>query len=148
MLQAGSLECRLRLSLVLGCLSGLPLESTVWNQEGRNGIGQKEGSSWITGWMTLADPMGHLEWRWPFRVVLTHPLARPLCLPVDGSLPRSCPQRADGLRLPTYSTYSSWTMSSWRDIRRTHFHVPTACVAAPEVGDEGVFWGKLLMTDV
>ena len=28
---------------------------------GRNGIGQKERSSWITAWMTLADPMGHLK---------------------------------------------------------------------------------------
>ena len=37
------------------------MDSILWNQEGRNGIGQKERSSWITGWMTLADPMGHLE---------------------------------------------------------------------------------------
>ena len=25
---------------------------------------------------------------------------------------------------------------------------PWACITAPEVGDEGVLWGKLLMTDV
>ena len=144
MLQAGSLGCRLRWSLVPGCVSGLPLGSTLWNQEGGNRVGQTEGSSWITGQTTWADPLGGLEWRWPFRVVLTHPLARPLCLPMDGSLHRSCPQRADGLRLPTCSTYSSWTMSSWREIRTTHLHVPTACVTDQEVGDEDILWGKTL----
>ena len=119
MLQAGSLECRLRLSLVLGCLSGLPLGSTEWNQEGRNGIGQKERSSWITGWMTLADPMGHLEWRWPFRVVLTHPMASLYTSTWKGH----CMQPG-GLRLPTGSTPSSWTTSPWREVWTTCLHVP------------------------
>ena len=53
MLQAGSLGCKLRWSLVLGCVSGGPLGSTLWNQEGQNGIGQRN-----TGQMTLADHMG------------------------------------------------------------------------------------------
>ena len=52
-MQAGSLRCRLRWSLVLGCISGVPLGSALWNQEGRNRIGQRN-----TGQMTLADHMG------------------------------------------------------------------------------------------
>ena len=52
-MQAGSLGCRLRWSLVLGCISGVPLGSVLWNQEGRNGIRQRN-----TGQMTLADHMG------------------------------------------------------------------------------------------
>ena len=117
-----------------------------WDQpkEGRNRVGQREGSSCITGQTTWADPLRGLEWRQPFRVVLTNPLARPLCLPVDVSLHRSCLQKADGLRLPTCTAYCSWTMSSWREIRTTCLHVPTACVADQEVGDEDVLWGETL----
>ena len=141
MLQAGSLGCRLRWSLVLGCVSGLPLGST----QGGKKQGRAEERIKLHHWPDdLSWRPGGLEWRQPFRVVLTHPLARPLCLPVDGSLHRSCPQKADGLRLPTCSTYSSWTMSSWREIRTTHLHVPTACFADQEVGDEDVLWGETL----
>ena len=119
MFRVGSLECRLRWSLVLGCLSGVPLESTLWNQEGRNGIGQKERSSWITGWMTLADPMGHQEWRWPFRVVLTHPMAG-----LYSSTWKDYCMQPGSWRLPTGSTPSSWTTSPWREVWTSCLHVP------------------------
>ena len=63
MLQAGSLGCRLGWSLVLGYVSGAPLGSTLWNQEGQNGMGQRNtsqitlvhiGCSWRGCWFKPA----------------------------------------------------------------------------------------------
>ena len=53
MLQAVSLGCRLGWSLVLGCVSGIPLGSTLLNQGGQNRMGQRN-----TDQMTLADHTG------------------------------------------------------------------------------------------
>lgn len=58
MLQNSSLGCRFKWSLVLECLSGVPLGSTVI-ESGEKKQGRAEGkSSWITVQMTLADPTG------------------------------------------------------------------------------------------
>ena len=91
-LQAGSLGCRLGWRLVLGCVSEVPLGSSLWNQEGRNRIEQRERSSCITGQMTWADPMeswsedstSGLSWhvQWPGWDLHLH-----------GTLHRSYPQK-------------------------------------------------------
>ena len=129
MLQAGCLGCRLGWSLVLGCVSGVPFGSTLWNQEGRNKVGQREGSSWITGQMTWADHMGvwsddgppGLSWhiQWPVLYTSTQ----------MGHCMQAAPRGAGGLRLPTGSTYSCWTMNPWREIRTARLHVPSGHVS-------------------
>ena len=40
-----------------GMCIGDALGSTLWNQEGRKRVKQREGSGWITGQTTGADPM-------------------------------------------------------------------------------------------
>ena len=126
-----------------GCISGVPLGSALWNQEGWNGIGQSN-----TGQMTLADHMGvwsdegspGLSWHIHWPGCHTSPwMGSAHRLLLEGLVISTCP----------LSTSSSWTASPWREVRTACLHVPlTACITAPEVGDEGVLWGKLLMTDM
>ena len=92
MLQSGSLACRLGWSLVLGCVSGVPLGSTLWNREGRNRVGQREGSSCITVRWPELTPCGSGVMM-ALQGFLTRPLARTLYLSLDGSLDIGCPQR-------------------------------------------------------
>ena len=123
MLQAGSLGCRLRWSLTMRCLSGVPLGSTLWNQEERNRVRQRERSSWITGQTTLANPVwvwsddgpSGLSWHvhWPG-------LYAP---PWMGQCTQVAPRGAGGLNLPTGSSFSSWTTSPWREVKTARFHV-------------------------
>ena len=131
-----------------GMCTGMPLGSTLWNQEGRNRVRQREGSSWITGQTTWADHMGvwsddgspGLSWhiQWPVLYTSTQ---------MDHCM-QAAPRGAGGLRLLTGSTYSCWTMSPWREVRTALSVSPSVCIKAPEVGGEGALWGNLLMTDV
>ena len=142
MLQAGSLGYTLRWSLVLGCVSGVPLGSTLWNQEGRNRVRQREGSSWITGPDDLSWPYGGLEWRWHLRVVLTHPMTRPLYLHLDGSLHVGCPQRGWWFKVAHWQHLQLLDNESLKGGQdSTSPCPPSVCIKALEVGGEGVLWG-------
>ena len=79
---------------------------------------------------------------------LTCPLARTLYLSLDGSLHLGCPQRGWWFKVAHWQHLQLLDNKSLKGDRTARLHVPTtACIPAPEVGDEGVLWGKLL-TDV
>ena len=142
-LQNSSLGCRLRWSLVLECLSGVPLWWTFIESEEKK-QGRAEGkSSCNTVQMTLADPMGvwsedspsGFSWQVHWPGFYASPWMH-RCI-------KAIPRGPGGWRLPTDSTSSNWTTSPQREVWTAHHHVPTASITAPEVGDEDVLWGKL-----
>ena len=113
------------------------------------GIEQRKKLSWNTGQVTLDVPMGALKRRWLFRVVLTHPMTRSLYLHLDGSLHRGCPQRGWWFKVAHWQHFQLLDNESLKGGQDSTFPCPPwACITAPEVDDEGVLWGKLLMTNV
>ena len=71
----------------------MPLGSTL--ESGGKKQGKAEGRIRLDHWPDdLSWPHESLEWRWPFRVVLTHSMTRPLYLHLDGSLHLGCTHRA------------------------------------------------------
>ena len=148
MLQAGCLGCRLGWSLVLGCVSGVPFGSTL--ESGGKKQGRAEGRIKLDHWPeNLSWPHGSLEWRWPSRFVLTRPLARLSYLYLDGSWHPGCPQRGWWFKVTHWQHFQQLDSESLKGgLDNMSPCAPTACITAPEVGDEDVLWGKRLMTDM
>ena len=79
---------------------------------------------------------------------LTCPLARTLYLSLDRSLHLGCPQRGWWFNVAHWQHLQQLDNKSLKGGQDNMSPCsPWACITAPEVGDEGVLWGKLL-TDV
>ena len=130
------------------CIRGALGVNTV--ESGGNKQGKAEGRIKLDHWPDdLSWPHGGLEWRWPLRVVLTHPMTRPLYLHPDGSLHVGCPQRGWWFKVAHWQHFQLLDNESLKGSQdSTSPCPPWARIIAPEVGDEGVLWGRPLMTDV
>ena len=141
-LQADSLGCRLGWSVGM-CIRGALGVNTV----------ASGGMKWDRAeehWPNdLSWPHGGLEWWGLSRVVLTRPLARLSYLYLDGSWHPGCPERGWWFKLAHWQHFQQLDSKSLREGQDSTSPCPSiARVTAPEVGDEGILWGKLLMTYV
>ena len=112
--------------------------------------GKAEGRIKLDHWPDDPSwPHGGLEWRRPLRVVLTYPMTRPLYFHPDESLHAGCPQRGWWFKVAHWQHCQLLDNESLKGGQDSTFPCPPwACITAPEVDDEGVLWGKLLMTNV
>ena len=130
------------------CIRGALGVNTV--ESGGTKQGKAEGRIKLDHWPDdLSWGHGGLEWRWPLRVVLTHPMTRPLYLHLDGSLHVGCPQRGWWFKVAHWQHLQLLDNESLKGGQDSTSPCPPGHVSpALEVGDEGVLWRKLLMTDV
>ena len=130
------------------CIRGALGVNTV--ESGGNKQGKAEGRIKLDHWPDdLSWPHGSLEWWWPPRVVLTHPMTSPLYLHPDGSLHAGCPQRGWWFKVAHWQHFQLLDNESLKGGQdSTSQCPPLVCIKAPEVGGEGALWGNLLMTDV
>ena len=135
-LLAGSLGCRLQWNLVLGWVSGVPLGPTLV-ASGGNKQDRAEGKIKTHHWLDdLNWPHGELEWRWPFRVILTCPVARYLYLHTDGTLQRSCPLKTWCLKTAHLQHFQQLESESLKGgLGSPSPCYATACVTVPDMGD-------------
>ena len=135
-LLAGSLGCRLQWNLVLGWVSGVPLGPTLV-ASGGNKQDRAEGKIKMHHWLDDLNWLhGELEWRWPFRVILTCPVARYLYLHMDGTLHRSFPLKTWCLKTAHLQHFQQLENESLKGgLGSPSPCYATACVTVPDMGD-------------
>lgn len=126
MLQVCSLGCRLKWSLLLECLSGVPFEPTLVESRGKKQDRAEGRINWNNG---FSISKGSLEWPWPFRFVLTYPLARPLWFPLDGSVHTDCPQRGWWFKFAHWQHFHQWDNGSLKEGLDSRFPCPSQHVS-------------------